>query len=417
MRGFASRLPLILKQPGFAGLLVSAFALGVGLSFVGPFLSLWGTREIGMRPATFGAFMTVTALSATLVATLLARWSDTHLPRKVMLVMGACGGVLGYTGYALLHDVRFLVGVGSTVLALAALCFAQLFAYTRERFHDAEVPGMPPGFMVSVVRVCFSLAWTAGPSIGAWIMVGFGFRGLFLGAALLFLIFLVGVLVFVPFERRPPNVRAAIREPVWRILTRGDLFAVFFAFLLVFAAHAMNALNLPLLIMNVLGGKTRDLGITYGVGPIAEVPLMLYFGHLAGRGHQLAIIRFGAIVTTAYFLVLSEAHAPWHVYLAQILSGASFAIISNVAIVFFQDLVPGQPGLATTVFSNAAYIGNLVGYLGFGALVGPLGNRGVILVSAALTLGMMVILFLYRPRRDRGSAMPVLRAPVPLGAD
>lgn len=393
-----ARTKLILQQPGFAGLLGCAFALGLGYSFVSPFLSLWGTQEIGMRPGMFGLFMTITSLSAIIVATTLARWSDTHIPRKVMLLVGATGGMLGYTAYAFIRDPRLLVVVGSTVLAVGTVCFSQLFAHTRERFFDAEIPGVPAGFLTSVVRVCFSLAWTAGPSVGAGIVVLFGFRGLFLGAAALFLVFMIGVACYVPLDSRPSQVRAAKREPVWRVLTRGDLFAMFVAFLLIFAAHTINMMNLPLVITQLLGGTKVDVGIAFGVGPLAEIPLMLWFGLLAARGHQLALIRIGAASTVLYFLLLILAREPWHVFPLQILHGLSFAIISNVAIMFFQELVPGQPGLATTVFTNAANVGNLVGFLGFSTFAERVGNREMFLVSSALTAVTLIIVLLYRPR-------------------
>ena len=388
------------RQPGFAGVLGLAFALGLGSSFVSPFLSMWGTQEIGMRPVMFGLFMTVTSLSAIIVGTTLARLSDTHVPRKVMLLLGGTGGVLGYTGYALVHDPRVLVVIGVTLLALAAVCFSQLFAHTRERFLATDMPGVPPAFLTSVVRVCFSLAWTAGPTVGAWMHVHYGFRGLFLGAASFFAVFLIGVLLFVPLERRTPPAAHLRPEPIWRVLTRGDIFAVFVAFLLIFAAHTINVMNLPLVITALLGGTGRDVGIAFGVGPLAEIPLMLWFGLLAARGHQLGLIRFAAGATVVYFLILTLARQPWHVFPIQILHGLSFAIISNVAILFFQDLVPGQPGLATTIFTNAANVGNLVGYFSFGSLVQPLGHRGMFLVSAALTMATLIIMLLYRPRRS-----------------
>jgi SET family sugar efflux transporter-like MFS transporter len=396
-----SRTKQIFAQPGFGGMLGLAFALGLGSSFVSPFLSLFGLQEVGMPPVIFGLFMTVTSLSAIVVATSLARWSDTHVPRKVMLALGAAGGILGYAGYALIRDPRVLLAVGATLLALSAVCFSQLFAHTRERFSTTDIPGVPAPFLMSVVRMCFSLAWTAGPTVGAWMMIQFGFRGLFLGAAALYLLFLIGVLRFVPFERRPAEVRRVVREPVWRVVTRGDIFAVFLAFLLIFAAHTINMMNLPLVITKLLGGTGRDVGITFGIGPLAEIPLILWFGLLAARGHQLGLIRVGAAATVVYFLLLTLAREPWHVFPIQIMHGLSFAIISNVAILFFQDLVPGQPGLATTIFTNAANVGNLVGYFGFGSLVQPLGHRGMFLVSAALTSVTLVIVLIYRPRLRR----------------
>jgi SET family sugar efflux transporter-like MFS transporter len=399
MNELVTRARLILRQPGFAGLLASAFALGIGHSFVSPFLSLWGTQDIGMRPVVFGVFMTCTSLSAIVVATTLARWSDTHVPRKVMLLVGAIGGMLGYTGYAFLRDPVLLVLTGCTLLALGAVCFSQLFAHTREQFFAAELPGVPPGFLTSVVRVCFSLAWTAGPSVGAWMMVQFGFRGLFLGAASLFFVFMLGVLRFVPFQARPRSERTMVREPVWRVLLRGDILAVFVAFLCVFAAHTINMLNLPLVLTQVLGGTGRDVGIAFGVGPAVEIPLMLWFGLLASRGYQLTLIRVGAAATVLYFVLLMFAREPWHVYPIQALHGLSFAIISNVAIVFFQDLLPGQPGLATTIFTNSSSLGSLVGYFSFGALLQPLGNYGLFVTSAGLTVVMLIIMARYRPRQ------------------
>src|SRR3954466_4290240 len=115
MTDLVARAKWIFRLPGFAGLLASALALGLGFSFVSPFLSLWGTQEIGLRPAVFGLYMTATSLSAVLVATVLARWSDTHVPRKVMLVVGASAGMLGYAGYAFFHDARILLAIGVTV--------------------------------------------------------------------------------------------------------------------------------------------------------------------------------------------------------------------------------------------------------------------------------------------------------------
>jgi SET family sugar efflux transporter-like MFS transporter len=396
------RAKRILAQPDFAGLLASTVALGLGFSFVSPFLSLWGTQEVGLSPAQFGLFMTATSLSALFVTTALARWSDSHLARKTVLLIGAGGGVLGYSGYALVRDPRALLLIGTTVLALAAICFSQLFAHVRDRFVARGVEGVPPTFLMSVVRVCFSIAWMAGPSVGAAVMVLTGFRGLFLGAAGLFGVFLAGVCWFVPHEARPAHVRTAVRESVWRVVTRGDVLAMFLAILLILAAHTINLLNLPLFLTDDLAGKGRDVGIAFGIGPAAEVPLMLWFGLLAARGHGLGLIRFGAAMTIGYFLLLPWAHAPWQVFPIQILHGLSFAVISNVGILFFQELVPGQAGLATAIYANATNLGALLGYFAFGALARPLGHRGLFFVSAALTAATFVIVVRYRHRTEGG---------------
>lgn len=410
MSSLFARGLLLLRQPGFAGLLASAAALGMGFSFVSPFLSLWGTQEIGMTPLAFGTFMTIVALSAIIVSTTLARWSDSHLARKTMLILGGVGGVLGYTGYALVHHPVLLLVIGATSLALASVCFSQLFAHVREIYSDSAGLAVSPAVLVSLVRACFSLAWTVGPAIGAWMMVQFGFRGVFLGAASLYLLFVFGVWRFVPYSPRSVHTQAEVRQPVWQILTRRDIFAVFVAFLLAFAAFAMNTMNLPLLMTQVLGGTGGQVGLAFCVGPIVEIPLMLWFGKLAAQGHQLRLIRIGAIAAIIYFIALGLARAPWHVYPIQILSGVVFAILTNVAIMFFQDLLPGQAGLATTIFANSGNVGNLVGYFGFGALLVSFGHRGVIGICAGLATAMLIILVIYRPRPMTGTGALNLRS-------
>src|SRR5690606_26949339 len=123
----------------------------------------------------------------------------------------------------------------------------------------------------------------------------------------------LGVLRDVPHEPRPPHARLARRTPVREVLTRPDILMVFCAFVLVFAAHAMNTMNLPLTITRELGGSAGHVGITFGIGPVAELPLMLWFGLLATRGHQLGLIRLGGAITIAYFAGLYFVQAPWQV--------------------------------------------------------------------------------------------------------
>ncbi|HEY0944641.1 MAG TPA: MFS transporter, partial [Opitutaceae bacterium] len=293
---------LLRRQPGFAGLLASTCALGLAFSFVMPFLSLWGTKKIEMSPLFFGGFMTLNALSAMVVGTVLGRWSDTRFTRRTMLLLGGTAGLFGYTGYAFVETAWILPLIGTTLIALASICFSQLFAHVRETFAEAGEAGLKLGFLTSVVRMSFSLAWTVGPAAGAWMMTVFGYRGVFLGAAALYALFLAGIARFVPHRAHPPRDRAAVTVPVWRVLVRGDIFMVVAAFACVFAAHAINMMNLPLLATQVLGAAPADLGYIFAVGPIVELPLMLWFGQMAAHGRQLGLIRFGAAVTVGYFV-------------------------------------------------------------------------------------------------------------------
>jgi SET family sugar efflux transporter-like MFS transporter len=392
----------LLRQRGIVGFLASTFSLGIGYAFVLPFLSLWGTEAVGFSAFQFGLFMTATSLSGIVVSTVLARLSDTRLSRRTLLMLGSGSGALAYTGYGLLRDPFALVAIGLTANALSTVCFAQLFATARDWFTREPALRRDIGVTLSVVRVCFSFAWTAGPALGAVIKAHFDFTGLFLGAATCYVLFLLGAWRWVPPELRPAPGGAAAQLSVWRTLRRPDLLGYFACWVLLFAAFTMNMMNLPLAVTRELGGTARDLGIIFGVGPVVEVPLMLWFGHLASRGQQVLLLRIGMAVTVLYFVLLLFAREPWHVYFIQSLSGVAFAIIANVAIGFFQDLLPGQVGLATTVFGNATQLGNLVGYLGFGALASALGPRGLFAVGAiAGAIALVLFLVVHRLARHR----------------
>jgi Arabinose efflux permease len=383
-------------HPGFPGLLGTTLALGIAHSFVVPYLAIWATEQIGFSSSAFGVFMTVAALCAVVVGTTVARWSDVAVSRRTVLTLGALGGVCGYLGYAFVKEPVVLVGIAMTVIALSTICFPQLFAHVRERFDGLRTGAARGGLLMSIVRVCFSVAWTAGPAVGAVVVQYFGFRGLFISAALLYVIFLFGVRRFVP--QTPPKAEPAAKVPVWRVLMRGDILAAFVAFLVVFAAHAINMINLPLMITRELGGSARDLGFVFGVGPVVEIPLMIWFGHLAGRGYQRRLMIVGAAATVLYFALLGFVAHTWQVMLLQMLSGVSFAILTNIAILFFQDLLPGQTGLGTAVFANAGNTGNLAGYLLFGLLIEPFQHRGLYIVCTALGTITLIVISWLRPR-------------------
>jgi Arabinose efflux permease len=388
----------VIRQPGYPGVLSANFALGMASSFVVPFLSMWGTLHVGMSPVMFGTFMTITSVSAIVLSTLLARWSDSHVPRRTMLVIGSLCGMLGYAGYAFLTDVIALILCGSLLVGTATVNFSQLFAFVREELARPENQHADMPLLMSLLRVFFSLAWTVGPAIGAWVTVQWGYRGIFLGAVSLYAIFLLLVLRFVPRRPHPPVPHDRNRPGLIQVLARKDVVSTFTALVLVFAAFSMNMMNLPLLVTQSLGGTKADVGWIFSIAPVFEVPLMVWFGQLAARGHQVGLIRFGVVVSAVYFAALTLAQTPWHIYPMQILSAIAIAVMTNITITFLQDMLPGHTGLATTLYSNSFSGGSLVGFLSFGLLLERVGYRGVFVICVILCSASLALLLVARHR-------------------
>jgi SET family sugar efflux transporter-like MFS transporter len=389
--GFARRL---LADRDLRVLLLANVLVGVAYSFVIPFLSLFGTREIGLRPVPFSLFLTANSLGAIALSTVLARWSDARWSRRSVLLIGSTAGCLGYLGYAFVRDVTLLSLVGVFVLGVASVTFSQLFALARDLFNRRGIAPSEIPLYMNVFRLFFALSWTVGPAIAAWLMQRAGFRGLFLVASAFFALLTLLVAAFVPHvPPAPAQANAARSSWFGQALKVPGLLAHFAAFVVFFACSSMGMMNLPLLLLGPLHGTEHDVGIAYSVAPFFELPLMLLAGVLAGRWPARRLIQGVFVLGIVYYALLASVRAPWQVYPVQVLSAAIVAVTSGIAFTFFQDFLPDQPGSATNLYSNAQRIGSTSGYLVLGWLTEAAGTRGVFVVcalGAAVAAGILL---------------------------
>lgn len=387
------------SEPDLARLLGLSFVLGLAYSFVVPFLSLFGTEEVGLSPSEFGLFMTTTSLSSIAVSTLLARWSDVRYSRKAILLLGGVAGSLGYIGYALVRNLPVLVLIGSLVLGVASGTFTQLFAYARSTLHERGVSAEKQPLYMNVVRLAFAFAWTVGPALSAWLLTRASFKGAFLVAGLLYGLFALGVALYV--RRSPPRAESIVMAanfPLSKALRDPTILSYFFAFCLHHACSTMGMMNLPLLLKVTLRGTDADVGWAYSIAPIFEIPFMFYVGVLATRAPHGVVIRSALGIAALYYGGLVFAPGPSAVFCLQVLSAAVVSVMSGLAITFFQDFMPGQPGTATNLYASAARIGSTGGYLVFGLLTQAWGHRGVFSFCAVATCLSLLLLFIARGR-------------------
>ena len=389
--------------------LVCNLLLGLAFSFVSPFYSMFGTIEVGMSNWTFGIFMTITSVAGIVMSTVLARWSDTRFARRTILLIGCASGAAGYAGYAYVRSVIWLTVIGSFGIGISSIAFSQIFAYGREALARHGVPDEEAPLYMNIYRLTLSLAWTVGPGAAAWVMVRYSYKGIFLVCAGLFFVLMVTVGLYVP-SRPAAATAAALRVPLMRLLKRADLLCYFSAFVLVFMCMTMGIMNLPLMILQSLGGTERQVGIAYSVAPFFELPFLVLFGLAAAKGGRPGpMIRLGVVIGVAYYLLLSQVRAPWQIYPIQILSAAMIAVLSGIAITFFQNYIPNQPGTATNLYTNANRIGSTGGYLCYGFLASGFGHRTVFLVCAGVCAAAFVLLWLAREEHE-SQAPPVRQA-------
>ena len=161
---------------------------------------------------------------------------------------------------------------------------------------------------------------------------------------------------------------------------------------LLFLCSNLNVIVLPLLLVQTLGGAERDVGGTFGLAAGLELPLMLGSALVAGRLGKGRLIIAGSLVYIAYFAALALATRPWHAYLAQGLTAFVISVVMGLGLSYFQDLLPGEPGVSTALYVNAMTIGSILAGGLFALLAAPLGNRGIFAVCAALSLAATALL-------------------------
>jgi MFS transporter, SET family, sugar efflux transporter len=400
MRQFLAHARIILRHRDLVVFLACCLLLGLAYSFVAPFFSLFGTDAVGFSPLEFGVFMTITAVSAIVVSTVLARWSDTRCSRRTLLLVGSACGALGYVGYAFERDPIRLTLIGSLVVSISSISFSQLFARARELLTSSDIPAKDAPLYMNVFRLFFALAWTVGPALASLVKMRYSFEGTFLVAASLFVALFAMIWWGVP-ENHPRTAAAQSQETasLRQVLLRPDVLAHFVAFALVFAAGTLCMINLPQLVQHTLGGSDADIGRIYIVAPFFEVPFMYWIGLAATRGQVARLIRTGVVLAIVYYGLLGLVQASWHIFPLQILSAAITAVTQGIAITFFQDFMPNQVGTATNLFANAQRVGSTTGPLLFGLLMqAPGGSRTVFFACAGFCALALALLWLWRPR-------------------
>lgn len=386
----------IVLDRGFLALLSINFVLGLTSACVLPFVSLWATREVGMSSRMLGLFMAVSTLSAILLSTLIARWSDAGVSRRTVLLVGSTAGCAGYLGFACTGDPVVLMLIGSSALAVASINFAQFFAYVREHLERDEHARADVPLLMGVLRASYALAWTVGPLGASRVITRFGYAVLFVTTAALFALFACGVLAFV--SRDSAAGRRERSEPAAWGFGEPLMLAYALAFALMFAAFTLKGLNLPLMLTERLGATEHGVGAAFAVSPVFEILFMVGFGQVAALGHQWAVMVLGSMAAVAYFSALPFVTAVWHVYPLQVLNAAAVAVTTSVAIPFFQDLMPAQRGVATNLYSSALKAGSLLGFSAFGVMAGHLGHTSLFWTCAALSAATLIMLVITRGR-------------------
>ncbi|SMB88646.1 sugar efflux transporter [Deinococcus hopiensis] len=376
--------------PGYLGMAVTVLLLGFATSFAMPYMSLFGVQKVGMSPLLLGVYLTVVALSSITISTLLARWSDRLPDRRPVVLTAIAAGTLGFVLLAFTTNYLAVLLIAAVCLGTGSAAFPQVFALSRAQAGAAGEQGM------TALRSVFSLAWVVGPGIGAALLAGLHFPGLFLATAACY----VGAAI--PVLRR-------MRAPLPPATTSGEevqasapatpprpMHWVALSFVLYGTAMNMGSAALPIHVTRGLHGSEGNVGFLVGLCALLEIPIMLSFVLRARRASNEKLILWGMMLFALYYVMVFVAPNIAWLAVAQAVRAVVVAILATLGMAYVQELMPDRVGVATTLYSNTMNAGSLLGGLGLGVCAGLFGYHAVFVLAGVLSLAAWGLLLATR---------------------
>ncbi|RZN20270.1 MULTISPECIES: sugar efflux transporter SetB [unclassified Escherichia] len=338
-----------------AAFLIVAFLTGIAGALQTPTLSIFLTDEVHARPAMVGFFFTGSAVIGILVSQFLAGRSDKRGDRKSLIVFCCLLGMLACTLFAWNRNYFVLLFVGVFLSSFGSTANPQMFALAREH---ADKTGREAVMFSSFLRAQVSLAWVIGPPLAYALAMGFSFTVMYLSAAVAFIVCGVMVWLFLPsMQKEVPQATGTVEAPR---RNRRDTLLLFVICTLMWGSNSLYIINMPLFIINELHLPEKLAGVMMGTAAGLEIPTMLIAGYFAKRLGKRFLMRVAAVGGICFYAGMLMAHSPAILLGLQLLNAIFIGILGGIGMLYFQDLMPGQAGSATTLYTNTSRVGWII---------------------------------------------------------
>ncbi|MEB5923783.1 sugar efflux transporter [Franconibacter daqui] len=364
-----------------------AFMMGVAGALQAPTLSLFLSREVEVRPFWVGLFYTVNAIVGILVSLWLAKRSDSRGDRRKLIMFCCLMAVANCVLFAFNRHYLTLITAGVLLASLANTAMPQIFALAREY---ADKSAREVVMFSSVMRAQLSLAWVIGPPLSFMLALNYGFRTMFLIAAGIFIISLAIITFALPSVERveQPTDVALTQVSGWK---DKNVRLLFIASMLMWTCNTMYIIDMPLWISQDLGLPDTLAGVLMGTAAGLEIPAMLLAGYCVKRFGKRRLMVLAVAAGVLFYLGLILFHSHEALLGLQIFNAIFIGIIAGIGMLWFQDLMPGRAGSATTLFTNSISTGVILAGVVQGALVESFGHFAVYWVIAGISLLTLVL--------------------------
>lgn len=377
----------------YAAFMLVAFMMGVAGALQAPTLSLFLSREVGAQPFWIGLFYTVNAIAGIGVSLWLAKRSDSQGDRRKLIIFCCLMAIGNALLFAFNRHYLTLITCGVLLASLANTAMPQLFALAREY---ADNSAREVVMFSSVMRAQLSLAWVIGPPLAFMLALNYGFTVMFSIAAGIFTLSLVLIAFMLPSVARVelPSENALSMQGGWQ---DSNVRMLFVASTLMWTCNTMYIIDMPLWISSELGLPDKLAGFLMGTAAGLEIPAMILAGYYVKRYGKRRMMVIAVAAGALFYTGLILFHSRLALMTLQLFNAVFIGIVAGIGMLWFQDLMPGRAGAATTLFTNSISTGVILAGVIQGAIAQSWGHFAVYWVIAVISV---VALFLTAKVKD-----------------
>ena len=377
----------------YAAFMLVAFMLGVAGALQAPTLSLFLSREVGAQPFWIGLFYTVNAIAGIGVSLWLAKRSDSQGDRRKLIIFCCLMAIGNALLFAFNRHYLTLITCGVLLASLANTAMPQLFALAREY---ADNSAREVVMFSSVMRAQLSLAWVIGPPLAFMLALNYGFTVMFSIAAGIFTLSLVLIAFMLPSVARVelPSENALSMQGGWQ---DSNVRMLFVASTLMWTCNTMYIIDMPLWISSELGLPDKLAGFLMGTAAGLEIPAMILAGYYVKRYGKRRMMVIAVAAGVLFYTGLILFHSRLALMTLQLFKAVFIGIVAGIGMLWFQDLMPGRAGAATTLFTNSISTGVILAGVIQGAIAQSWGHFAVYWIIAVISV---VALFLTAKVKD-----------------
>lgn len=366
----------------YAAFMMVAFMMGIAGALQAPTLSLFLSREVGVEPFWVGLFYTVNAIAGIAVSLALARRSDSRGDRRKLIMFCCLMAVGNALLFAFNRHYLTLITCGVMLASIANAAMPQLFALAREY---ADSSAREVVMFSSVMRAQLSLAWVIGPPLAFMLALNYGFTAMFSIAAVIFAVSLTLIALTLPSVARVEQPADVLKNQIrgWK---DGNVRMLFIASTLMWTCNTMYIIDMPLWISSDLGLPDSLAGILMGTAAGLEIPAMILAGYYVKYFGKRKMMVTAVVAGVLFYVGLIFFHSHAALLALQLFNAVFIGIVAGIGMLWFQDLMPGRAGAATTLFTNSISTGVILAGIIQGALAQSFGHYAVYWVIAGISV-------------------------------